>query len=169
MRLWAAILALALLLAVALSCNLAEKLQSGEDDSATVANLWPDVPPFPGATKSNKKLPIRNRFVYTSVLKGKASFITFSTDKSPQEVKDFYSGRRMSAAGWIYDDESCFSGPKDMPKDMPKDTLTADSFCSLVRGDPKNEALMIVVQPESSGATIFYMRMDITGPVVGGF
>ena len=169
MRLWVSILALALLLTVALSCNLAEKLQSGEDDSATVANLWPDVPPFPEATKSNKKLPLRNRFIYNSVLKGKASFITFSTDKSPQEVKDFYSGKRMSAAGWIYDDESCFTGPKGMPKDMPKDTLTPDSFCFLTRGGPKNEALMIMVQPESSGATIFYMRMDITEPLVTGF
>lgn len=153
MRLSASLLALALLLAVALSCNLAERL-GGNDESVMVASLWPDVPPFPGATKSDMKLPLPMRIVFSKVMKGKASFITFRTDKSPQEVKDFYSGNSMTEAGWTRENDSCFRDTENMQ--------TGGSLCSFTKGQQRNDGLGIMVQSDSSGATIFYMRIDMS-------
>lgn len=153
MRLSASILALALLLAVALSCNLAERL-GGDDQSVMVADLWPDVPPFPGATKSDIKLPLPMRIIFGRVMKGKLSFITFRTDKSQQEVKGFYSGNSMTDAGWTRVDESCFRDTEDMK--------TGGAMCSFTKRDPKQEMIAIMVQPESSGTTIFYTRFDMS-------
>lgn len=153
MRLSASLLALALLLAVVLSCNLAERL-GGNDESVMVTSLWPDVPPFPGATKTDMKLPLPMRILFSKVMKGKASFITFRTDKSTQEVKDFYSGNSMTEAGWARDDESCFRDTENMQ--------TGGALCNFTRAQPKKEGLGVMVQSESSGATIFYIRIDMT-------
>jgi hypothetical protein len=153
MRLPASILALALLLAVALSCNLAERL-GANDDSVTVANLWSDVPPFPGATKTDIKVPLPMRIIFGKMMKGKLSFITFHTDKSQQEVKDFYSGNSMTDAGWSRLNESCFRDTKEVK--------TGGAMCNFTKHGPKEEMMVISVQPESSGTIIFYMRFDMT-------
>jgi hypothetical protein len=155
MKLSASILALALLLAVGLSCNLAERL-APNDESVMVTNLWPDVPPFPGATKTDMKLPLPMRILFSRVMKGKASFITFRTDKTPQEVKDFYSGNSMTEAGWARVEDSCFRDTKDMQ--------TGGALCTFNNSgpSPKEEVVGVMVQPESSGATIFYIRIDVS-------
>jgi len=153
MRLSASILALALLLAVALSCNFAERL-APNDESVMVANLWPDVPPFAGAAKTDVKLPLPMRILFSKMMNGKISFITFHTDKSPQEVKDFYSGNSMTEAGWARRDVNCFRDTKEVQ--------TGGGMCSFTKPTPKEEGLAIMVQPESAGATIFYMRIDMT-------
>ena len=153
MRLSASLLALALLLAVALSCNLAERI-GGDDQSVMVASLWPDVPPFPGATKTDMKLPLPMRILFTRVMKGKATFITFRTDKTPQEVKEFYSGNSMTEAGWARENESCFRDTEKMQ--------TGGSLCSFTKGPEKNDGLGVMVQPENSGANIFYIRFDMS-------
>ena len=154
MRLSASILALALLLAVALSCNLAERL-APNDESVMVSNLWSDVPPFPGATKTDVKLPLPMRILFSRVMKGKVAFITFRTDKSPQEVKSFYSGDSMTDAGWARVEDSCFRDTKDV--------RTGGALCNFNKGTgPKDEMVGVMVQPESSGATIFYIRIDVT-------
>ena len=153
MRLSASILALALLLAVALSCNLAERL-AGDDQSVMVANLWPDVPAFPGATKTDVKLPLPMRIIFGRMMKGKVSFITFRSDKSEQEVKDFYSGNSMTDAGWARVDDHCFRDTEEVK--------TNGAMCSFTKNGPKDEVVAIMAQPESSGTTIFYMRFDVT-------
>jgi hypothetical protein len=119
-----------------------------------VANLWPDVPPFPGATKVDVKLPLPMRIIFGRVMKGKIAFITFRTDKSEQEVKDFYSGNSMTDAGWGRVDDSCFRDTKDMK--------TGGAMCSFTKSSPKQEMMAIMVQPESSGTTIFYTRIDMS-------
>jgi hypothetical protein len=153
MRVSASILALALLVAVALSCNLAERL-GGDDQSVMVSSLWPDVPPFPGAAKVDLKLPLPMRIIFGRMMKGKVAFITFRTDKPEQEVKDFYSGNSMTDAGWARVNDSCFRDTKEMK--------TNGAMCSFTKGGPKQEMMAIMVQPESSGTTIFYTRIDMS-------
>ena len=153
MRLSASVLALALLVAVAVSCNLAERLGGG-DQSVMVSSLWPDVPPFPGAAKVDLKLPLPMRIIFGRMMKGKVAFITFRTDKPEQEVKDFYSGNNMTDAGWARANDSCFRDTKEMK--------TNGAMCSFTKGGPKQEMMAIMVQPESSGTTIFYTRIDMS-------
>src|SRR5919206_4373715 len=98
MRVSTSILALTLILGVALSCKLGERL-AGDKNAGTVSALWPDVPPFAGATKADLEIPLGARLFIRGMMRGKVNFISFRTNKTAQEVKDFYSNERMKQAG----------------------------------------------------------------------
>ena len=156
MRVSASILALALIVGVAISCRLSERL-GGDKNAGTVSALWPDVPPFQGATKADLEIPLGARLMLRGLMRGKVNFIAFRTSKSAQEVKDFYTKDRMKAVGWLAKDQGCIGDMDD-----------ADShgvMCLFSRKDGgKEEGLAILVaqdekQPETN---IFYARVDMT-------
>ncbi len=99
MKLSTSMMALILIFAVAVSCRLAETL-TGDRNAGTVSSLWPDVPPFSGATKSDIEIPLGARLAIRAAMQGKVNFISFTTDKSAQDVQNFYSNDRMKTAGW---------------------------------------------------------------------
>ena len=156
MRASASLLALALILGVAISCKLSERL-AGDKNAGMVSELWPDVPPFQGATKADLELPLGVRLMIRAVIQGKVNFIAFRTGNSAQEVKNFYSNERMKAAGWTANDRGCTGDTED--------TKNQSIFClySKKSGD-KDEGLAIVVaQDEKLSEThIFYARIDTT-------
>ena len=152
MKIPASILALTLLLGVGLACNLAEKL--GDDKSVMVTELWPDVVVFPGATKSDTKLPLPVRLLFRTFIQGRASFIIFGTDKSPDEVKNFYKSTDLSAMGWARVEASCFRDTEQVKSN--------GAMCMFMKGDqdkPK-ELLGVMVQNESPNTSIIYFRVD---------
>jgi hypothetical protein len=156
MRISASLLALFLVLGVAISCKLAERL-GGDKNAGTVSELWPDVPPFQGATKTEIEIPLGMRLLIRGMTQGKVNFISFRTDKTAQEVKDFYSNDRMKAAGWAANDKGCTG-------DM-EDKKNHGALCLFSRKDGgKEEGLAIVVaQDEKLPETnIFYARIDTT-------
>jgi hypothetical protein len=156
MRASASLLALALVLGVAISCKLSERL-AGDKNAGTVSQLWPDVPPFQGATKADLEIPLGLRLLIRGMSQGKVNFISFRTDKSAQEVKDFYSVQRMKAAGWSANDKGC-TGDTD-------DSKNHGAMCLFSRKDTgKEEALAILVaQDEKLPETnIIYARIDTT-------
>src|SRR5882762_11715438 len=83
-----AIFALLLLLGVVVSCRMVESLTGGEK-AGTVNSLWPDVPPFAGATKADLAIPLGARLALRAAMQGKINFIAFKTSSTAQEVKDF--------------------------------------------------------------------------------
>jgi hypothetical protein len=156
MRAPASLLALVLILGVAISCKLSERL-AGDKNAGTVKELWADVPPFQGATKADLEIPLGMRLLIRGMTQGKVNFISFRTDKSAQEVKDFYSNDRMKAAGWLAKDEGCTGDTED--------TNNHGATCLYSRRDGgKDEALaIIVVEDEKLPETnIFYARIDAT-------
>ena len=156
MKATASILALTLMLGVAISCKLTERL-AGDKNAGTVSALWPDVPPFTGATKADLEIPLGARLMIRAMMHGKINFISFTTDKPAQEVKDFYSNNRMKAAGWTADDKGCVG-------DM-EDQKNHGAICVFSRKDgDKQEGLAIVIaQDEKLPETnIFYARIDTT-------
>ena len=156
MKTSASLLALALVLGVAVSCKLAERL-GGDKNAGTVSELWPDVPPFQGASKADIEIPLGIRLLIRGMTQGKVNFISFRTDKTAQEVKDFYSNDRMKAAGWAANDKGCTG-------DM-EDKKNHGAICVFSRRDGgKEEGLAIVVaQDEKLPETnIFYARIDTT-------
>ena len=156
MKASASLLTLALIFGVAISCRLSERL-AGDKNAGTVNELWPDVPPFQGATKVDLELPLATRLLIRTMAQGKVNFISFRTDKSPPEVKDFYSRDRMKAAGWTAKDEGCFSDTEDRKH--------YGALCLFSHQDGgKEEILAIVVaQDEKLPETnIFYARIDAT-------
>ena len=156
MKTSASLLALVLVLGVAISCKLAERL-GGDKNAGTVSELWPDVPPFQGATKAEVEIPLGVRLLIRGMSQGRVNFISFRTDKTAQEVKDFYSNDRMKAAGWAANDKGCTG-------DM-EDQKNHGAMCMFTRRDGgKEEGLAIIVaQDEKLPETnIFYARIDTT-------
>lgn len=156
MRIPASILALTLILGVAISCKLGERL-AGDKNAGTVSTLWPDVPPFQGATKADLEIPLGARLFIRGMMQGKVNFISFRTDKTAQEVKDFYSKDRMKTAGWDADEKGCVGDTED--------SENHGAVCFFQRKDgSKHEGLAIVVaQDEKLPETnIFYARVDMT-------
>ena len=156
MKASASLLALILIFGVAISCKLSEKL-AGDKNAGTVSELWPDVPPFQGATKAEIEIPLGMRLLIRGMTQGKVNFISFRTDKPAQEVKDFYSVERMKAAGWIANDKGCTGDTED--------TTNHGAMCLFSKkNNGKDEALAIIVaqdekQPDTN---IFYARIDTT-------
>jgi hypothetical protein len=156
MKASASLLALILIFGVAISCKLSEKLAGGKN-AGTVSELWPDVPPFQGATKAEIEIPLGMRLLIRGMTQGKVNFISFRTDKPAQEVKDFYSVDRMKAAGWIANDKGCTGDTED--------TKNHGAICLFSKkNNGKDEALAIIVaqdekQPDTN---IFYARVDAT-------
>jgi hypothetical protein len=137
MKASASLLALILIFGVAISCKLSEKLAGGKN-AGTVSELWPDVPPFQGATKAEIEIPLGMRLLIRGMTQGKVNFISFRTDKPAQEVKDFYSVDRMKAAGWIANDKGCTGDTED--------TKNHGAICLFSKkNNGKDEALAIIV------------------------
>ena len=157
MRIPASILALALILGVALSCKLGERL-AGDKNAGTVSTLWSDVPPFEGATKADLEIPLGARLFIRGMMQGQVNFISFKTSKTAQEVKDFYTKERMKAAGWNADERGCVGDTEDEQNNH-------GAVCLYQRKDGgKDEGLAIIVaQDEKLPETnIFYARIDMT-------
>jgi hypothetical protein len=141
---------------MAVSCRLSERL-AGDKNAGTVSQLWPDVPPLEGATKADLEIPLGVRLMIRTMAQGKVNFISFRTNKTAQEVKDFYSNDRMKAAGWLANDKGCMGDTED--------TKNHGAMCLFSRKDQgKDEALAIIVaQDEKLPETnIFYARIDTT-------
>ena len=156
MRTSASLLVLVLIFGVVVSCKLSERLL-GDKNAGTVSNLWSDVPPFAGATKTDVEIPLGARLLIRTMSQGKVNFISFRTNKPAQEVKDFYNADRMKTAGWTADKNGCTGDTEDSKNHC--------AVCLFQRKDGgKEEALAIIVaQDEKLPETnIFYARIDTT-------
>jgi len=156
MKASASLLALILIFGVAISCKLSEKL-AGDKNAGTVSELWTDVPPFQGATKAEIEIPLGMRLLIRGMTQGKVNFISFRTDKTAQEVKDFYSVDRMKAVGWIANDKGCTGDTED--------TKNHGALCLFSKkNNGKEEALAIIVAQDEKlpDTNIFYARVDTT-------
>lgn len=156
MKASASLLALMLILGVAISCKLSERL-GGDKNAGTVSELWSDVPPFQGATKADLEIPLGMRLLIRGMTQGKVNFISFRTDKSAQEVKDFYSVERMKAAGWAANDKGCTGDTED--------SKNHGAVCLFSKkNNGKEEALAIIVAQDEKlpDTNIFYARVDAT-------
>ncbi|HEV7745523.1 MAG TPA: hypothetical protein VGO56_11050 [Pyrinomonadaceae bacterium] len=153
-----AILALFLILGAVVSCRMVESLTGGEK-AGTVSNLWPDVPPFPGATKADLAIPLGMRLILRAAMQGKINFIAFTTSKSAQEVKDFYTPALMTSSGWKPSEKGCIGDTQDEKNE--------GAICVFERHDgPKKEGLAIIMAEDkkTKQTNIFYARIDVTEP-----
>jgi hypothetical protein len=150
------ILALILVLAIALSCKLAENLAGGPK-AGTVSTLWSDVPPLPGATKADLEIPLGARLLLRAMMQGKINFIAFTTDQSAPDVQAYYSNERMKAAGWTPSDKGCI-GDTDA-----RDKQGAVCLFKRKTGNMDEGLAIILAQDEKTKKTeIFYARIDLT-------
>jgi len=146
------------MLSVVLSCKMAENL-TGSPKAGTVSALWSDVPPFAGAQKADLEIPLGARLAMQAMMQGKLNFIAFTTDKSAEDVKAFYSNDRMKAVGWIPNEKGCLGDTQD--------EKSQGAICLFGKKDGvKDEALAIIVaeNDKTKKTEIFYARIDLTRP-----
>ena len=153
-----AIFALLLILGAVVSCRMAESLTGGEK-AGTVSSLWPDVPAFAGATKADLAIPLGARLALRAAMQGKINFIAFTTSRSAQDVKDFYSANLMKSAGWTPNEKGCIGDTEDQKNQG------AVCFFQRQDGEKKEGLAIIVAEDEKTKQTnIFYARIDLTEP-----
>src|SRR6476620_1015338 len=158
MRSTTSILALILVLAVGISCQLAVSL-TGDPKAGTVISLWPDVPPLAGATKADLEIPLGARLAIRALMQGKINFIAFTTNQSAQDVQNSYSNDPLHAAGCTPSEKGCVGDTED------KDTHGAVCFYKRKDGKQEEGLAIIVAQDEKTKKTeIFYARIELPEP-----
>jgi hypothetical protein len=152
---------------VVLACgplgNLGDMVSGGQ--AGTVASLWADVPPYPGAEKVDLEMPLVMRIAVEAASKaimsgagdvgGDLEFIAYTTDDSPSEVEAFYGLSRMVAEGWA-DREDTGCGLTALQ------TEEGGAMCAFYKeGGNRDSVLIIVAGPQDNGETaVFYIRID---------
>jgi hypothetical protein len=109
---WLVALALA-----ALACGLPAGLL-GNANLAKTSALWDDVPRMDGLEASDMDLPVYAKLLVQTVMSkvmaeghGSGDWIVFTTDKTPDDLKAFYTNELMAENGWEASDTStCVEG-----------------------------------------------------------
>ncbi len=137
------------------ACGIVSALMGGGGGAGTVSELWSDVPRIDGLTKADLDLPIAARLMIQATTQGRINFISFTTDKDPQELVEYYTVDRMTQAGWNNTDVTgCMA-----------DTGVNDvaALCLFGKGETVMQELLAIVAAinEQSGKTeVFFARID---------
>ena len=158
MKKYSAATAVALIVVVVSACRMVETL-TGNPSAGTVSSLWPDVPPFEGATKADLDIPLGARLLIRAAMQGQINFIAFKTGKSAQEVQDFYNKERMKGAGWTPSEKGCVADTEDQK------SQGAVCLFSRKSGDKQEGLAIVIAQDEKTKETqIFYARVQMPEP-----
>ena len=154
------------LLVAATACSLTS-LIPGAGSSATASALWTDVPPLDGATRDNIEMPLPVRLAMQAVLQGQVEFIIYSTPKTPQEIKDFYTKERMQAAGW--DANSSAGCESNTNQSQSQSGMQDMCFFSKTEGTKEVGLVILMVQDDKTKNTqLFYARVSAEQTPVPG-
>ncbi len=148
-------------------CGAADALLGGSK-GGTVTTLWADVPALDGATQSDIAMPLAAKLILQGMIKASAQsegakldsfdFIAFTTSKTPEEVQNFYTIEKMTAAGWNGKDQPGCTGGKS-------DAGLGGAICIFAKGDGPDKGgaalFMMIGQDEKTKQTnIFYVRVE---------
>lgn len=149
-------------------CGIVQSLMGGSQ-GGTVSTLWSDVPPLPNASKADISIPpLVNVLIGTFIQAAnsdssndtkldKFDFIAFQTTDTPQQVGDFYTTEKMSAAGW---------DAGDMPGcQIGEGQGAAGGICAFGKknGDSNTVLLILPVKDDSASQTqVFFIRFEGT-------
>jgi hypothetical protein len=145
---------------------------TGGGDAGTVAQLWPDVPKMDGLTQENLQLPVAAKIALEGVMnasmggKGTINFIAFTTTKTTQDIVDYYTTDKMTAAGWNQPDQAgCTSTNSDTNGSTPG---VGGGICFFGRNMENNKQAMLGIfigQDSSTNKTqVFFMRIEAAAP-----
>lgn len=167
---------LALLMFASIACgmtdNLINKTVGGADNMQTVPSLWSDVPPMDGLTASQlDSMPPFVKLAMRLILgnlgrlnpegqdqsTGKIDWIVFTTDKSPQDVQNFYTNDLMTANGWDSSAESpCVSGSEQGAPELGAVCV----FQTTADGRNVQLAILTAQDEQTKNTNVFYLRLE---------
>ena len=156
-------------------CNAISSLIGGGGSGGTRATaMWADVPAVDGATQVNADIPLPMRlgikaFVTAAANSDSSSsgsknnakldnfdFIAYTTTKSPDEVKAFYTNELMQAQGWNTKDQPGCSGSTGSQS-------IGGAFCLFGHEDGAKKSVLIIVavsDEKTKETQLWYARFD---------
>jgi len=150
------------------------KAVGGSDNLTVVSQLWPDVPRMDGLTPSQMDLPLPVKLLMRAVLgnlgrlnkpgedqtTGNIDWIVFTTTKTSDDVKNFYTNAQMTAQGWQASQNStCVSGSE-------QGITQVGVFCAFQKHSSDQETdLLIVAAPDdqTKQTNVFFLRLEVAG------
>lgn len=128
-------------------------------------SIWPDVPIPPDAKGSDMRLPLPMRLLIQAAVRAsgkendvdvnKFDFVGYTTTQTPQQVAEFYSEERMSAAGW--------SAAEGLGCTAAMGDGGGGGFCMFTKqGDSQQSVLFIALASDDSSknTNIYFIRFD---------
>jgi hypothetical protein len=159
-------LSLLLLVLVTLACAVTDTVGGVADNLRGVTNLWDDVPRMEGLTASDKDLPLPVKLIIRTVLAqviggggegNSGDWILFTTDKTSDDVKAFYTNELMAEHGWENSDTStCLDG-----SDQGVTQVGAVCVFQKQEGNEYTGLLILSMAAEEAGMTnVIFVRVE---------
>lgn len=162
---------LAVVAFVASGCSLIQGVTGR--NAGTVSSLWSDVPQPPNSTKANIDIPLPVQFIVQAFMQAanadtsndtkldKFDFVVYTTSDTPEQVAQFYTTEKMTAAGWNgTDTPGCAAG------NGTTGTTAGGGFCAFGKKGDAGKSTVLLVIPVQEDATkstqIFYVRFEGT-------
>jgi hypothetical protein len=146
-----------------MACGIVNSMLGLTNSAGTVSELWPDVPPLEGATKADLEMPLAFQLMIKTMTGGGVNYIAFTTTKTPDEIKGFYTAELMQANGWkAVDMEGNQSNQQSCVGDQ-SDAASAGAVCLFSKEDSGNETVLAIViaqDAETKQSDVFYARID---------
>jgi hypothetical protein len=123
-----------------------------------VSSLWSDVPPLEGATKSDTDLPPAAKLAVQAIFQGRLEVASYATNKTPEDVKNFYTTERMKAAGWNADTGGCNAAS------VATNTIQG-AFCVFGKNENGKDlglAIIATQDDKTKPTNIYYVRIDVS-------
>ncbi len=132
---------------------------NGGTKSGTVDKLWADVPPMQGATQADLGLPSLAQLAIRGISQGKFEFIAYTTERSGDDVANYYSKEAMQAAGWTANDQpGCTSGMIGGSNQQQ-----GGAFCVFGRKQEGKDMRLIIIalaDDKTKKTQLYYVRVD---------
>ncbi|MCS7055294.1 MAG: hypothetical protein NZM18_03855 [Thermoflexales bacterium] len=157
--------ALALVMFVTAGCGLIESLTGG--GSAQTTTLWADVPRMEGMQQENMQLPLPVRLAVQALIQSSAAsegvrvdnfeIVSFTSAKTAEDVKAFYTNERMQAAGWNIPNQPGCSGMND------EAASAGVAFCMFGKQNPTNKSFLVIAamrNENETATTVYFLRFD---------
>jgi len=146
-----------------------EKVHSMNSQSSV--ELWSDVPRMDDLKRSNMDIPVTIKLIAQPILNRvigegthSGDWIIFTTKKTPDDIKNFYTNSRMtSSGGWDASDNStCLTGSS-------QGISQVGLFCVFQKNsNNKQVGLMILTGPhdQTTAMNVFFLRVEAPGTTV---
>jgi hypothetical protein len=157
---------LGVMMVFTLGCGMINSLIGVTESAGTVSELWPDVPPLEGATKADLEIPLAFQLMIKAIAKGGVNYIAFTTPKTPDEIKGFYTAELMQTNGWQAVDMEGNEASQQSCVGNQADTGNAGAFCMFSKKEGDKDTLLAIIiaqDNETKQTSVFYARVDSSG------
>ncbi len=152
----------------------ANQVVGGTNNMTVASQLWPDVPKMDSLAPSQMDMPLPVKLIMRAALgnlgrlnkagedqtTGNIDWIVFTTSKTSDDVKNFFTAARMTVQGWeASKDFTCVSGSE-------QGVAQVGVFCVFQKqAASQTTELLIVAAPDdqTKQTNLFFLRLEVAG------